>query len=278
VPLLPQNTANTLILPFLLFLPLQVPGRGPYCFKIHGQTYHSTTTLHPSEGQERRYGQLYIIEGDQAVTTRMSAAPNSQCLRSVMETINTVMEEHSPYVSAFKQMHTVEQEEEQHAADQDQEARTVRLFFKRGPDCRRYNEPTHNEIAAVFVGEDGAPPANRDIVVYPRDRPPERMPYISCHVDPMCYPLLFPRGDLGWHDSMQHVLEFRTATRNRLTTHIKMTSLLQSCHKVVDNLVSELSQPCDNLVTSLSQGCHKVVTGLSQGCHKVVTWLSHGCE
>ena len=52
-----------------------------------------------------------------------------------------------------------------------------------------------------------------------------------------------------------------------------MTSLLQSCHKVVDNLVSELSQPCDNLVTSLSQGCHKVVTGLSQGCHKVVTWL-----
>ena len=52
-----------------------------------------------------------------------------------------------------------------------------------------------------------------------------------------------------------------------------MASLLQGCHKVVDNLVSELSQPCDNLVTSLSQGCHKVVTGLSQGCHKVVTWL-----
>ena len=114
-------------------------------------------------------------------------------------------------------MHTVEQEEEQHAAELDQEPRTVRLLFKRGPDCRRYNEPTHNEIAVVFVGEDGAPPANRDIVVYPRDRPPERMPYISSHVDPMCYPLLFPRGDLGWHDSMQHVAEFRTATRNRLT-------------------------------------------------------------
>ena len=74
-----------------------------------------TTTLHPPEGQERQYGQLYIIEGDQAVITRMLTAPNSQCLRSVMETINTVMEEHSPYVNAFKQMHTVELEEEQHA-------------------------------------------------------------------------------------------------------------------------------------------------------------------
>jgi len=102
-------------MPFLLIPPLQVPGRGPYCFKIHGQTYHLTTTLHPPEGQERLYGRLYIIEGDQAVTTRMSAAPNSQCLRSVMETINTVMEKDSPYVNAFKQMHTVEQEEEQHA-------------------------------------------------------------------------------------------------------------------------------------------------------------------
>ena len=76
--------------------------------------------------------------------------------------------------------------------------RIVRLFFKRGPDCRRYNEPTHNEVAAVFVGEDGAPPANRDIVVYPRDRQPERIPYMSAHTDPMCYPILFPRGELGW--------------------------------------------------------------------------------
>ena len=63
---------------------LQVPGQGPYCFKIHGQTYHSTATLHPPEGQDRRYGQLYIIEGDQAVTTCMNADPNSQCLRIVM--------------------------------------------------------------------------------------------------------------------------------------------------------------------------------------------------
>jgi len=134
-----------------------------------------------------------------------------------METINTVMQEHSPYASAFKQMYTVEQEEEQHAARLDQEPRIVRLFFKRGPDCRRYNEPTHNEVAAVFVGEDGAPPANRDIVVYPRDRQPERISYMSAHTDPMCYPILFPRGELGWHNSMQHVEERRTATRTRLT-------------------------------------------------------------
>ena len=196
---------------------VQVPGRGPYCFKIHGQTYHSTCTLHPPDGQERQYGQLYIIEADQAVTTRMNAAPNSQCLSAVMDIISQVMVEHSPYASAFQHMHAVEQAEEQDAAEQDRQPQIVRLFFKRGPDCRRYNEPTHNEVAAVFVGEDGAPPAHRDVVVYPRDRPPERIPYISSHLDPMCYPVLFPRGELGWHDGMLHSEEHRTATRNRLT-------------------------------------------------------------
>ena len=53
--------------------------------------------------------------------------------------------------------------------------------------------------------------------MYPRDKPAERISYLSCHVDPMCYPILFPRGDQGWHDGMQNVAEYRTSTRNRLT-------------------------------------------------------------
>ena len=33
----------------------------------------------------------------------------------------------------------------------------------------------------------------------------------------MCYPLLFPRGDIGWYDAMHHVEEHWTATRTRVT-------------------------------------------------------------
>lgn len=33
-------------------------------------------------------------------------------------------------------------------------------------DQRRYNLPTANEVAAVFVGEDGRPPRNLDLVIY----------------------------------------------------------------------------------------------------------------
>ena len=47
------------------------PSRGTYCLHIHSQTYHCSNTLHPNEGEDRQYGQLYIIEGDQAVSTHM---------------------------------------------------------------------------------------------------------------------------------------------------------------------------------------------------------------
>ena len=70
------------------------------------------------------------------------------------------------------------------------------------------------------------------------------------------------------------------------STHIEMTSLLQACYKLVDNLGW---QPGNQLVTRLSQGCHKVVTRLLQGCQypgydtasrlfEVVTSLLQGCH
>ena len=36
-----------------------------------------------------------------------------------------------------------------------------------GPDPRRYNAPLHDEVAAVFIGDDGSPPSDIEFVVYP---------------------------------------------------------------------------------------------------------------
>ena len=82
----------------------------------------------------------------------MSAPQNSDCLTEVMETIQGVMSE-SPYADAYRHMHAIEQGEELDAKSTHREPRQARLYFKRGPDCRRYNKPTHDEVAAVFLGE-----------------------------------------------------------------------------------------------------------------------------
>ena len=191
-------------------------GRGPYCFRIQGQTYHNTTPLYPTVNPPQ-YGQLYIIDANEALQHRMEAPRNNNCSLQTMTIINDVLQECNPYVDVYKTMRTIEQEEHQRARRENRPVQNCTLSFRRGSDMRRHNLPTSNEIAVVFLGEDGAPPVHRDITIYPRDHPPERIPYTSCHLDPMTYPLLFPLGEFGWHSDMEHAEECRTRVRNRLT-------------------------------------------------------------
>ena len=84
-------------------------------------------------------------------------------------------------------------------------------------DKRRYNLPTANEIAVVFVGENGEPPSKRDLVIYPRNENSRTISFMSPFIDPMFYPILFPNGEFGWSPGMEHVKEKQTAKRKNLT-------------------------------------------------------------
>ena len=75
-----------------------------------------------------------------------------------------------------------------------------------GQDRRRDNLPSHNEVAVVFVGEDGAPPASREVVIYPRGHPLKTISSMSANLDPMVYPLFFLRGDAGWFNWLEIML------------------------------------------------------------------------
>ncbi|XP_065642306.1 uncharacterized protein LOC136073936 [Hydra vulgaris] len=73
-----------------------------------------------------------------------------------------------------------------------------------GCDRRRYNLPSHEEVAIVFVGNDGVPPPSREVVIYPQGQPLKTISSMSANLDPMIYPIFFPRGDAGWHDQLEH--------------------------------------------------------------------------
>ena len=85
-----------------------------------------------------------------------------------------------------------------------------------GKDRRGYNIPHHDEVAVVFVGKDGAPPMERAIVVYPRDQPLLHVSYMSANCVPMIYPILFPRGNPGWHCDLKHVSKYSTEKGNQV--------------------------------------------------------------
>ncbi|GBN31082.1 hypothetical protein AVEN_192497-1 [Araneus ventricosus] len=86
---------------------------------------------------------------------------NQACLHSVMEKLETLLRSINPFAESYLQMHQL---------TKSNPAINVKMVFMEYPDfdfCR-YNAPTsRTEVAAIFVGDEVEPPANRDICIYP---------------------------------------------------------------------------------------------------------------
>jgi hypothetical protein len=54
-------------------------GRGPYCFRIHGQVYHQTTQVGPTE--KSKYADLYFMDAAQASEFRANLEVNKGCCK-----------------------------------------------------------------------------------------------------------------------------------------------------------------------------------------------------
>ncbi|XP_057296296.1 uncharacterized protein LOC130625260 [Hydractinia symbiolongicarpus] len=134
-----------------------------------------------------------------------------------MQTVQDVMDRVSPFAAAYRYMAEVEAEELNQAAAQNRAPSEVRMYMGVGNDRKRYNLPHHDEVVAVFVGQDGAPPGNRDVVIYPRGGDLQNISTMSANLEPMVYPLFFPRGEPGWHNRIPRVAVRATRTRNTTT-------------------------------------------------------------
>lgn len=96
----------------------------------------------------------------------------------------------------------------------------VRLCLTRELTTRKTSKSIKacNEIAVVYVTDDNIqnPKFERDICIEPRNNNEYKsrtIPIISKHVDPLVYPLLFPKGKTGWHPGM-----ISPRTGKRITT------------------------------------------------------------
>ncbi|XP_060846203.1 uncharacterized protein LOC132925861 [Rhopalosiphum padi] len=191
--------------------PGRLPGRGPRVFTVHGQVYRRICNdVVKNELMQPRYCELYFIESGAANQIRMAQQPRQRPLiEDLLADLDNLLRQNNPFAVAFENMRQVWQREQDAAAANPMlQPRRVTMHIVADPnnDPRRYNQPAAhvNEVAVVFVGEDGLPPGNLDLVIYdsnPVD-PNHRMQNISAgssHADPMLYPLFFPYGETGWH-------------------------------------------------------------------------------
>ena len=87
-----------------------IQGRGPFCFKIMGQIYHSTSNLYPPNSQDQRsFGQLYIFDGQEAVEHRLRLAPNRKCKEYILSKLVDKMVNINPHAQSFRLLHSLVQ-------------------------------------------------------------------------------------------------------------------------------------------------------------------------
>ncbi|XP_057310044.1 uncharacterized protein LOC130648041 [Hydractinia symbiolongicarpus] len=121
----------------------------------------------------------------------MARPENKSCREDVMQTVQDVMNSVSRFTAAYRYMTEVEAGEIARAAAKNSVSSEVGMCMRVGSDRRRYNLPHHEEVAAVFVDQDGAPPGDRYIVTYPRERNLQNISASSANLEPMVYPLFF---------------------------------------------------------------------------------------
>ncbi|GBN21876.1 hypothetical protein AVEN_157152-1 [Araneus ventricosus] len=124
----------------------------------------------------------------------------------------------------------------------------------RHSDQRRYNAPTANEIAMVFVNSDGEPPFERNIRVYPLNLENTQQPFININIlspnlDPMAYPIFFPYGEPGWQPNWR-CESYQGVQGNQSRVNVTMLQYKSALTAVIDDfnpIISsgELTQQMD---------------------------------
>ena len=169
-------------------------GRGPYSFRLHGAMYHKMGSLHPQDGQQPVYAQLYIYDDQAALAARNSRNPNLDPF--LMEELQQMLIANNPFVPLYKQAYQIMQE----SPPELQSNLQMSLVLQQGDDRRRYNLPTVDEIAAIIpgTGEEDVD-HNRDIVLCYKHGGLHNISHLHPLYAPLHYVLLFPNGDQGWH-------------------------------------------------------------------------------
>ncbi|XP_053200752.1 uncharacterized protein LOC128385852 [Panonychus citri] len=162
-------------------------------------------------------GQLFFLDTEQANAIRMQHPANSTLQPLILETIHSYLANHNPYALRYRHLNEVRINFAR-MQGKNLDDFGFEFFNREYGDLRTENIPSSFDIAAVFETTDGTPPNNRSLRVYPKSTNGcNHVPYLSPHLDPMAYPLLWPHGESGWQSCILHNPSRATSIRNKVT-------------------------------------------------------------
>ena len=192
---------------------ISLSGKGPYTYRQHGEfqrAFNCSAAPAPNTNEKPSYGQLYMIETDEAHGIRIQN--NKKLVENILKMLDSIVR-NNPYGKAYMMLKEEQEQVQIRANAANAEPPAMKLLFslKKGEDLRRYNLPRTNEVAAVFVEGAGgeAPPAY--IVVQERNKNMKTINPLNACIEPMLYPVFNPAGQNGYN------LEMKKNNGKRLT-------------------------------------------------------------
>ena len=171
---------------------------------VHGRMYHEMGALIPPTGKKPRFAAVYIHDTEQATQNRKHFY--GVLREDLLGRLASMLHVSNNLVRTFVSLRDLIQ-----AGCIPEDVKLVIHAHERtnpGHE-RKYNIPEASEVAALIVGEQyGA----LDIVLRRRGEVNmngfEKLDVIRLGnrmYDPLCYPLLFPYGNDGWHSKLTHL-------------------------------------------------------------------------
>jgi hypothetical protein len=161
---------------------------GVYTFWAHGQICHNIHSFSPRDSGPEHL-ELYFYDDDLTLSHRFQRSPSLD--QDVIRTVADVLR-NNPYSETFRSLGQAE----------DLANYRVTLNLDHRLHQRRYNVPVATKVAAIWVEGNERRKFEPSVTIYRNNRTRKSIqPFYECY-DPLSYPLFFPRGENGWHQSL----------------------------------------------------------------------------
>ncbi|XP_073301543.1 uncharacterized protein [Primulina huaijiensis] len=219
--------------------------RGVYTFRVQGQIFHTLPPLVPREDGPC-YFQLFFWDSDNELYNRMNIMGDADLEKGIMLLLMDALKR-NPYAELLSRINVFSSIDD------------IRLHICKNAvlDQRRYNSPTADQVAAIWVeGNDPNISYDRDIVIYGHDgRTHKIQHYFGCY-DPLQYPLLFPNGENGWH---QHIPKLKNSEINAQSdSDVLMHVDFSSLDDVVSGETQNSRRSNEKMVSCREYYCYKL--------------------
>ena len=81
---------------------------GPQVIRICGQIYHNVYALHSNKNEARKYGQLYVLDNENARAQRKNHKSNSDIKAELLSELDSLLRNVNSYAKVYKIMFEVD--------------------------------------------------------------------------------------------------------------------------------------------------------------------------